>query len=117
LRAVTTAWTDQVASEASLASLGITVAGTGITADFVQASAVAVQGEAGTASCLISNLTINGVPIDVTGAPNQTIAIPGGRVVINEQRISAASTTVNALHAVVTGVADVVVASATAGIQ
>jgi hypothetical protein len=117
LRAVTTAWTDQVASEASLASLGITVAGTGITADFVQASAVAVQGEAGTASCLISNLSINGVPIDVTGAPNQTIAIPGGRVVINEQRISAASTTVNALHAVVTGVADIVVASATAGIQ
>lgn len=117
LRAVTTAWTDQVASEASLASLGMTVAGTGITADFVQASAVALQGDAGTASCLISNLAINGVPIEVTGAPNQTIAIPGGRVVINEQRVSAASTTVNALHAVVAGVADIVVASATAGIQ
>ncbi len=117
LRAVTTAWTDQVASEASLASLDMTVAGIGITADFVQATALALLGEAGSASSLISNLSINGVPIDVTGAPNQTIAIPGGRVVINEQRVSSASTTVNALHAVVTGVADVVVASATAGIQ
>jgi len=117
LRAVTTAWPDQVASEASLASLGMTVAGTGITADFVQARALALLGEAGSGSSLISNLSINGVPIPLTGAPNQTIWIPGGRVVLNEQSISSAGTTVNALHAVVTGVADVVVASATAGIQ
>jgi hypothetical protein len=38
-------------------------------------------------------------------------------LVINEQQPSSASTTVNALHATVFGVADVVVASATAGIQ
>ena len=38
-------------------------------------------------------------------------------MVLNEQTVSSAGTTVNALHAVVTGVADVVVASATAGIQ
>src|SRR5258706_4403080 len=76
LRAVTTAWTDQVASEASLASLGITVAGTGITADFVQASAVAVQGEAGPPSWLISHLPIHGAPIDVARAPNQNTSNP-----------------------------------------
>jgi len=35
--------------------------------------------------------------------------------VINEQIVSARSTTVNALHVTVFGVADVVVASATAG--
>ena len=53
----------------------------------------------------------------LTGSPNQTIAIPGGRLVINEQQTSSAGTTVNAIHATVFGVADVVVASATAGIQ
>jgi hypothetical protein len=117
LRAVTTAWPEQVVSEASIASVGMSVAGTGITADFVQARAQALAGQARTGSSLISNLSINGKPIDVTGEPNQTIAIPGGRLVINEQRDSGVGTTVNALHAVVTGIADVVVASATAGIQ
>ena len=117
LRAVTTAWPEQVVSEASIASVGMSVAGTGITADFVQARAQALAGQARTGSSLISNLSINGKPIDVTGEPNQTIAIPGGRLVINEQRDSGVGTTVNALHAVVAGIADVVVASATAGIQ
>jgi len=56
------------------------------------------------------------LPIPVTGDPNQRIDVPGGVVVINEQRVSPDGTTVvNALHAVISGVADVVVASATAG--
>jgi hypothetical protein len=117
LNAVTIGWTDQVASEASLANLGLTLGGTGISADFVMARATALIGGAGTGSSLVDNLSINGVPIDVTGVPNQTISIPGGQVVINEQTVSAAGTTVNALHASVAGVADVVIASATAGIQ
>jgi hypothetical protein len=37
--------------------------------------------------------------------------------VINEQAVSPASTAVNALHATVSGVADVVIGSAVAGIQ
>lgn len=65
----------------------------------------------------LGNLSINGVPVAVTGNPNQTIPIPGGQLVINEQRTSSAGTTVNAIHATVFGVADVVVASATAGIR
>ena len=31
---------------------------------------------------------VNGVPVALTGSPNQTIAIPGGRLVINEQQTS-----------------------------
>lgn len=117
LRAVTVGWPDQVASEASLAALRLTVGGTGVSADFVMARALAVLGESGTASSLIGNLAINGVAVQVTGAPNQRIPIPGGQLVLNEQRTSSAGTTVNAIHATVFGVADVVVASATAGIQ
>ena len=81
------------------------------------ASALAALDGTRTARTLIGNLSVNGVPVALTGSPNQTIAIPGGRLVINEQQTSSASTTVHALHATVFGVADVVVASATAGIQ
>ncbi|HEX9237056.1 MAG TPA: choice-of-anchor P family protein [Actinomycetota bacterium] len=117
LDAVTIGWPDQVVSQANLASLGLSVAGIPISADFVMATTTAPLGAAATGSSLIENLSINGVPIDVTGEPNQTISIPGGQVVLNEQTASPSGTTVNALHAVVSGVADVVVASATAGIQ
>jgi len=77
----------------------------------------ALLGALGSGTSLIDNLSINGVPIAVTGQPNQGIWIPGGQVVINEQTVSPGATTVNALHATVFGVADVVIASATAGIQ
>lgn len=117
LNAVTMGWPDQVISEASLANLGMTVGGTGISADFVMSRATAVLGAAGSGRSLVENLSINGVSIPVTGAPNQTVSIPGGQVVINEQMVSPAGTTVNALHATVVGVADVVIASATAGIR
>ena len=115
--AVTMGWSDQVTSVASLANLGMTVGGTGISADFVMSRATALLGTAGSGSSIISGLQINGVPVAVTGAPNQAVAIPGGQVVINEVTASPAGTTANALHATVVGVADVVVASATAGIQ
>ena len=117
LHAVTVGWPDQVASEASLANLGLTVGGIGISADFVMARALAVLGGGISGSSIISNLSIGGVRIEVTGEPNQTVAIPGGQVVINEQTVSADGSTVNALHARVSGVSDVVIASATAGIR
>jgi len=118
LSASTISWTDQVASEASLANLNMAVAGIGITADFVMAQASQVLGAAGSGSSTISNLAVNGVPINITGAPNQTVAIPGGLVTINEQSISSTgAAVVNAVHVTVAGVADVVVASATAGIS
>jgi hypothetical protein len=117
LHATTIGWPDEVASEASIADLAVTLAGTRIGADFVMSRVRAVQGSAASGSTGVSGLTINGVPVQVTGAPNQTIAIPGGRVVINEQQTTSSGTVVNALHVVVTGVADIVIASASAGIQ
>jgi hypothetical protein len=118
LQADTIGWPDEVDSEASLAGLNLTVAGIPISADFVRASAVAIAGTVGSGTSEIDNLAINGVPITVTGAPNQTIPIPGGQLVINEQTISSAgSAVVNALHVTVNGIADVLIASATAGIS
>jgi len=118
LSAATISWVDQVDSFASLANLNMTVAGIGITADSVLAQASQVLGAAGSGSSTLSNLSINGTPITVTGAPNQTIWVPGGQVIINEQTISPTGTAVvNAVHVAITGVADVVIASATAGIS
>ena len=117
LSAATISWANEVDSEASLATLRMTVAGVGITADLVMAQASQVLGSAGIGSSTFSNLSINGIPIAVTGAPNQTIWIPGGQVFINEQTVSSTGTAVvNAVHVAITGVADVVIASATAGI-
>src|SRR5207302_277837 len=109
---------DQVYSTASLTNLNITAAGIGITADSVMAEASQIAGSAGTGSSSFSNLSIAGVPINVTGAPNQVVGILGGVVTINEQTISpTGAAVVNALHVTIAGVADLVVASATAGIS
>lgn len=118
LSAATIGWPDQVYSTASLTNLNMTVAGVGITADSVMAQASQIAGSAGSGSSSFSNLSIAGVPINVTGAPNQVVAIPGGVVTINERTISSTgAVVVNALHVAVAGVANLVVASATAGIS
>ncbi len=117
LSASTIAWPNEVASQASLANLNLGLAGIGITADSVLAQASQVAGAAGTGTTTIDNLLVNGVPVAITGDPNQVVGIPGGQIVINEQTISSTGTAVvNALHVTVAGVADVVIASATAGI-
>ena len=117
LSAGTISWPDEVDSAVSLANLNMSVAGIGIYADSVVAEASQVLGAAGSGTSYIDNLSINGTPIYVTGAPNQAVWIPGGQVIINEQSISSTGTAVvNAIHVTVTGVADVVIASATAGI-
>lgn len=115
LHAVSIGYPDQIDSEASLAALSMTIGGNSIGADFVMARAQAASGTV-TGISNLENLSINGVPVSVTGAPNQTLSIPGGTVVLNEQkRLSDGTMVVNALHAIVTGVADVAVASAMAG--
>jgi len=114
LHAVTIGYPDQIDSEASLA---LNLAGTSIGADFVMSRATAVVGNSVGASN-IDGLAINGVPIWVSGAPNQTIGIPGGLLVLNEQQTLPDGTlVVNALHAIVSGVADVAVASSMAGLS
>lgn len=118
LSATTIGYPDEVDSAASLAGLNLNVGGVGVSADFVMAEASQVLGAAGSGTSYIGNLAVNGTPVSVTGDPNQTVAIPGGQVVINEQTVSSSgATVVNALHVVVNGVADVVIASATAGIS
>jgi len=118
LSATTIGYPNEVDSAASLAGLNLNVAGVGISADFVMVQASQVLGATGSGTSYIDNLSVNGSPIAVTGQPNQTVAIPGGQIVINEQTISqSGATVVNALHVIVNGVADVVIASATAGIS
>ena len=115
LHATTIGWPDQVTSEASVAGISLSVGGIAIGADFVMSRAFAVAaGAVGATS--IEGLSIAGVPVTVTGEPNQTIVLPLGRVIVNEQRTSGGGITVNALHIIV-GAVDVVVASATAGVQ
>ncbi len=81
------------------------------------ARALAPVSGAPTGSSEISGLSINGRPVVVTGLANQTINLLGGRIVLNEQTSGATGTVVNAIHLVVNGIADVVVASAAAGID
>lgn len=117
LHATTIGWPDQVASESSVADVAISIAGNAIGADFVMSRASAVQGAAASGATTVEGLSVNGVAIPVTGAANQTVWIAGGRIVINEQQVSATGATVNALHVIVAGVADVVIASATADVR
>jgi hypothetical protein len=117
LHATTIGWPDQVASESSVADVALSIAGNAIGADFVMSRARAVQGAPASGTTSVEGLSVNGVPIPITGAANQTVWIAGGRIVINEQQISATGATVNALHVVVAGVADVVIASATADVR
>jgi len=116
LHATAIGLSDRVASQASLGSLVLGIGSTSISADAVLAQAEAAAGSA-TGSSVLGNLTLDGVPIDVSGAPNQTISLPGGRLVINEQTATAGGIVVNALHLVVDGIADVVLGSATAALQ
>jgi hypothetical protein len=103
-----------------VAELSLTVAGNTISAGLLQARATAVCGDGGaTASgnSDIATLSVNGQSITVSGAPNQTVPLPVGEVIINEQMShGAGDITVNALHVKVPGAADVIVSSAHADI-
>ena len=107
---------DYVASEASLADISLAIAGNSLSAAFVMARALAPVGGSPAGTSEIDGLTINGMSIWATGQPNQTVPLLGGRVIINEQIPSSGGTTVNALHVIVDGLADVVLASAGAGV-
>ena len=117
LSAATIGYPDEVDSEASLGNLNLTVAGYGISADLVMARALSVVGSAGTGLTNIAGLTIGGVPMFPTGAPNQTLSFGVLSIVLNEQIPSAGGMTVNALHIkTLDGLTDVVIGSAKAGI-
>jgi len=117
-------------AEASVASVSLTVAGNAIQADLLRSQAVATCDGAGQASASgsseLAGLVINGQAITVSGQPNQTVNLPGLRVVINEQSGSASGNrsdiTVNALHVTAFDpigqtLADVVISAAHADIS
>ncbi len=112
-------------SEASVASLNMTVLGNTIGADFLMARATAMCGPNGSSvsgSSEIAALVINNQTITVTGQPNQTITLPGGgQVIINQQSGTSSDITVNALHVIIKDLggntlADVIVSSAHADV-
>ena len=107
-------------SEASVAELSLTVAGNTISAGLLQARASAVCGDGGataTGSSNITALSVNGQTVTISGTPNQSVPLPVGEVIINEQKSTrAGDITVNALDVIVPGVADVIVSSAHADI-
>jgi hypothetical protein len=112
---------DRSRSDASVAALTLTAGGNTVGASFLTASATAVCGPGGgsaTGHSELAELVINEQHVVVTGAPNQTVMLPGGgAVIINEQTSNGpGDITVNALHVMVPGVADVIIASAHADI-
>jgi hypothetical protein len=116
-RARVIGYADEVVSKSYLASLSLVVGGYTITADSAEAGARApLDASWSNGTSYVANLSINGMPVLVTGDPNQTIGDAGAMLIINEQQtLPDGTVVVNALHAIVTGVADVVVGSATAG--
>ena len=117
-------------AEASVASANLTVAGNTVQADLLRSQAEATCDGSGQASASgsseVAGLVINNQTISVTGQPNQTVNLPGLRVVINEQSGSASGNrsdiTVNALHVTAFNpltdetLADVIISSAHADI-
>ncbi len=114
---------DGTRSEASLANASLALEGNTVSATFLAARASALctdQGPQISGGSEVADLVVNGQAIAVTGAPNQTVPLLVGSLIINEQNGSTSATTgeitVNALHVLIPGVADVVIASAHADV-
>ena len=120
LHASTVGQGNHSAAEASVADVTLTVAGNTIGAELLMARAEARCGPGGASvsgSSEIVGLVVNGQPIVVSGTPNQTVPLGVGAIIINEQDTSTSgSITVNAIHVMVPGVADVIISSAHADI-
>lgn len=117
LNAATSGGGDWASSASSLADVALLPGHVAeATASFVRAEADATTaGVRG--STEISNLTFGGVPVAVTGQPNQRFEIPGllgpvATLIINEQTATADAITVNALRLILATGEQIVVASA-----
>lgn len=125
LHATVVAQGNESSAEASVASFSLSAAGQSVAADFLMAQASATcngSNAIATGSAEIAALTVNGQSIVVSGQANQQVPLPIGQITINEQiadnSVSSGhgGITVNALHIVVPGVANIIVASAHADI-
>src|SRR2546425_250522 len=89
-------------AEGSMGAVGLTVSGNQISSDFLMARSNASCGPSVAGSSELVNLVINGQSITVTGAANQTVALPNGSAIINEQVPTVGATSgeliVRALH-------------------
>jgi len=107
-------------SEASVSNLDLTVPGHHLNAGVLTSRSTATCGATGpstTGNSEIEGLVLDNTAIFVTGQPNQTVAFPGGMLIINEQTSAGSGDlTVNAVHLVVFGVADVIISLAHADI-
>src|SRR2546423_11702042 len=116
-------------AEASMGAVGLTVSGNQISSDFLMARSKAScdPNPAVAGSSELTNLKINGQTITVTGAPNQTVALSNGTVIINAQTSTVGGTagelTVTALrvmtHDTITGqpIADVLLTTVDAKVD
>jgi len=122
LAASTSGASGKARSSASLANVVVLPGSPAqVTASFVRAETEATcSGVSGGSE--IADLTFGGMTIMVTGEPNQTVTLPGGAtLIINEQTTASNGTSrqiqVNALHLIVPGVAEVILASAESDIN
>src|SRR6267378_762803 len=109
-------------AHAAVGAVALTVSGNQISSDFLMARSTASCGPTVGGSSELVNLVINGQPITVTGAANQTVTLSNGSVIINEQVPTVGGTSgeliVNALHVMTQDtitlqpIADVALASA-----
>lgn len=115
-RALCTSVTTTLAPGTSTARTSVAELGVGIVAlrDVVATSRSTCGGATGNVT--IGALTVAGLPITVSTAPNTTIPLVGGKIVINEQVPVPGGLKVNGAHLTLPGV-DLVVSSATSAIH
>jgi hypothetical protein len=107
LHASTIAQGDRVRSEASLAEINLAVAGNSVGASFLMAHAMAVctaSGPVVSGNAELADLVVNGQPIAVGTAPNQSVNAGPVTVYINQQQTNSAGNAIDAtaLRVVVT---------------
>jgi hypothetical protein len=125
LSASTSGANSETDSAASVTQVTLTVAGINITASVLTSNATATCAPQVSGTSAIADLKVNGLRVRVTGAPNQTIPLLVGSLVINEQISSvvnsptstSADMLVNALHLKVLGIADVAISSSHAAVS
>ena len=109
-------------SHARVDNILVTAGGNIITATQIISDAQASCSGNATGSSTIQNLSINGDPVNITGEPNQTVPIPGGKIIINAQKVTTSNggcvknITVTALRISLLGIADVSFATSQAGV-
>jgi hypothetical protein len=85
-----------------MGAIALAVSGNQISSDFLMARSTASCGPAVGGGSHLQNLVINGQSLTVTGAANQTVTLPNGSAIINEQVQTIGATsgelTVRALH-------------------